>query len=1010
MEKESTKHHKLHFEVKAILEKVLSEFKAPTSVYRLQFNNNFKFKDAVQMIPFLKALGAEAVYCSPYFQSAPGSYHGYDVTNPNRINPELGGEKNYKVFCKSLQKHGLRQIVDVVSNHMGISGKYNLWWRDVLEDGPVSRNAKFFDIDWEPEKKELNNKVLIPVLGDLYGQTLERGEIQLHFTSGSFSVQYADHEFPVSLVTYPVILEHDISSLRNHKGLSLKHREEFKRILKVCRSLKSFGRRPRDTAQVRHKKKEEIKDRLKKLCQASGVIQSFIKSRTALFNGQGEDTRFDLLDDLLNRQSYRLAFWRVASEEINYRRFFDVNELAAIRIEDGEVFTAHHRMLFSLIREGKVHGLRVDHPDGLYDPSEYFERLQETYVKDRLLSGLKRKKLIQDAKPSDAVKNNRLIQKILEDPRLVKAAPLYVVIEKILDRKEALTPDWRVHGTVGYDFLNQLNGIFILQKSEKAFDSIYREFTGFATNFDELVYSKKKFFALIHMAGEINQLGFRLDRISEKDRRLRDFTRNHLTLAIREVIACFPVYRTYLSPRDHSVSERDTRFIYIAIQKAKKRTPALNPMVYDFLENVLLNRFDSVSEEDKAQYRDFAMRFQQLTGPVMAKGLEDTAFYIYNRFIALNEVGGSPEHFGNSVPDFHRQNIERKNYWPYGFLASSTHDTKRSEDVRYRLSVLSEDPKEWRALVFRWTKANERYKTLLEEKVPDPNTEYLIYQILLGIWPSETQRGSSLDEFKNRIWDAVLKSVREAKLQTSWQMPNEEYEKALKVFVDGVISEEPDHPFLKSFAPFAASIARWGFLNSLSATVVKMGSPGVCDVYWGNELWDLSLVDPDNRRPVDFVKRSALLKEIEEKAKLKPEALCAYLSGLYRPIPDPRLKLYLIWRLLNFRKENPEVFFGDYMPLEVRGAHKDHVMAFYRKNNGKVVIFVAARFLKTMAAGSGAFPIGERWRGTFINLPGEIKPKKFRDLLSPREILSKEGGLPLEKVFGYMSIAVLCGS
>lgn len=888
----------------------------PSSVYRLQLNKNFTFKQAEALVPYFKALGIDALYCSPYFEAIPGSLHGYNVTNPHRINPEIGTEKDFESFCETLRSHGMGHILDVVPNHMGI-GKQNPWWMDVLEHGPDSAYASFFDINWEPVKKELKGKVLLPILGDLYGVVLENQEIELRYENERFFIQYYDHRLPVASKTYPMILQ----------------------------------RAPSDPAQR----------------------TAYIEERLRFFKGEkGNPKSFDPLHQLLNAQYYRLAYWRVAAEEINYRRFFNINELAAIRTEDPDVFDHYHRAIFQWIRENKIQGLRIDHPDGLYDPPEYFERLQQS-----------------------------------------ASHPLYVVVEKILGNREPLPENWNIQGTVGYEFIFLQNELFVSREQGEALAEVYEKFIGRSIDFNQSLYEKKKFFALVHLASEVNELGDRLDRISEEHTRFRDYTRNNLTLAIREVIAAFPVYRTYISPRE-PVSERDRKYIEIAIEKAKSKTPAVDTAVYEFLKKILLLDLDpETPPEQEVQYRDFVLRFQQLTGPVMAKGFEDTSLYIYNRLISLNEVGGNPTVFGISPEEFHRRNLERNKRWPHGFVASSTHDTKRSEDVRMRINVLSEMPVEWKSRIDRWAIWNQTHKTALQDDfMPGKNTEYFIYQTLIGIWPDHFPPEMDFAAFQDRMQEYFLKAAREAGVYTNWMKPNEEYEVALKKFVSGILSPDKENQFLQDFLPFQKKVAAFGLWNALSALILKLGVPGVPDTYQGTELLNYFLVDPDNRRPVNYQQRVDFLNELQAVPESQMQEL---IQELFRFRWDGRLKLLSLWKGLQFRNQHRDLFAeGDYIPLKVEGDCRQNVVAFLRKRDKEYALVVAGRFFSQILSNDAeALPAGEEvWKNTFLILPEGV-PESFTDFLTQQQITvdmhESQKTLPISKIFSNLSAAFLYG-
>lgn len=967
------------------LKKVRSIF-IPSSVYRIQLNRDFTFKHAKSIIPYLKELGIEALYCSPYFQASPGSMHGYNVTDPNRINSEIGSPEDYAHFCEALSQNGLGHIVDVVPNHMGVTGNNNIWWQDVLENGEASVYAKYFDIDWKPVKQELWGKVLLPVLGNFYGSVLENQEIQLVFQSGAFTVFYHNHCFPIDPKTYPVILENDIVELGKKMGQENQDYLEYLSIITAFRNLPQACEYASEKIMERNREKEIAKQRLDALTQRSVQIKGFIEQRVLFFNGNKSDPKsFDHIDRLLGLQSYRLAFWSVASQEINYRRFFDINELAALRIEDEKVFRHYHELLFKLIKEGKVNGLRIDHPDGLYDPPVYFQRLQREYIMQMVLKEWEERRCsgTEETEEIDTDAVREIVDHLLVN-EFSSSPAFYVVAEKILDRKEPLPENWDIHGTVGYDYLNSLNGLFVDSRSEKAFGKLYEKYIGHPIDFDELVYNKKKFFGLVPMASEINALGHRLDSISETNRNFRDFTRNDLIVAIRETIAGFPVYRTYVSPDSVSISERDEKYIRAAVEKARTKTPALNPAVYDFLQDALLLRLKTeAGSEESRLYRDFLLRFQQLTGPIMAKGVEDTSFYVYNRLVSLNEVGGDPFYFGCTVDAFHCQNIERNKRWPCSMIASSTHDSKRSEDVRMRINVLSEIPDEWESKIVEWAELNQEFKTTIEGVLePRRNTEYFIYQTLMGAWPDEPLTASALDSFYERIWQYVLKSVREAKIYTSWSKPQTEYEEAVNRFVKVILAQSASNRFLKSFLPFQEKIAFFGKLNSLSAILIKIASCGVVDIYQGNEMWCYNLVDPDNRRSVDFDSRMRLLDTMKKEFESNNSGKFANQSRI--PENIERLKFLYTWAGLRFRRQHKELFVGgEYLPVEVRGKREKNIVSFIRRRGEKIALVVAGRFFTQWPFGNALKLSSDFWDNTELIWPKDLDlPAKLRDIVT----------------------------
>ncbi len=880
----------------------------PTATYRLQFNKDFTFRRARDIVPYLHDLGISHCYASPYFQTASESPHGYDIADHNLLSPAVGSREEYDGFIAELHRFNMGHIVDFVPNHMGI-GALNRWWMDVLENGQSSAYAPFFDIDWHPLKKDLDGKVLLPILGDQYGRVLERGEFQVEFEKGAFFVKYFENRFPLAPRACGVILKDTLET----PALPAPAVMEMQSILTAIEHLPAREDDSPEKVTERAREKEVAKRRLDSLCNEHPAVRESIDKALQTLRGQPGDARsFDKLDALLTAQPYRLSYWRVAAEEINYRRFFDINALAAIHMERDEVFDAAHKLLLELIGSGAVNGLRIDHVDGLWNPREYFEKLQQ------------------------------------------RSGGIYLLVEKILTGGERLRKDWAVHGTTGYDFTNQVTQLLVDASAEKMLSETYRRFLGETIRFDDLVYDKKRLTMRLSLASEINVLGSMLDRISEKNRWHRDFTLNALTAAVREVIACFPVYRTYLEP-GREATEDDRQVIFRAVAAAKRRNPAIEVSVFDFLRDILLMKFpENIDEEARREHVVFVMKFQQCTGPIIAKGLEDTAFYIYNRLVALNEVGGEPQRFGSSAETFHRQCLDRLAEWPHAMLATSTHDTKRSEDARARAAALSEIPVEWRRAVQKWRSANRRHKRDIEGRpAPDANEEYLLYQTLLCVWPAET----------SRIQDYMTKAIKEAKINSSWIQPNEAWDEAVRNFVEKIL--KPGGRFLTLFQPVAERIAALGVINSLSQVILKCTAPGVPDIYQGNETWDFSLVDPDNRRPVDYSTRP---------------------SGN---------KFFVTRTLLNLRREHPDLFAkGDYVPLEVTGRYKECCIAFKREWQGLRLVVLAPR----LTARVGSPPLGEAWGDTAVNWNGAL-----RDIFTGREMES----IRLAEVFSEFPFAAL---
>jgi len=959
----------------------------PAATYRLQFNARFTFEDARTLLPYLDTLGVSDVYASSYLGARPGSMHGYDITNHNILNPEIGTPEEYDRFVAALQARGMGQILDVVPNHMGIAAGCNPWWNDVLENGPSSPYAEFFDVDWEPVKRQLANKVLLPILGDQYGRVLENQELVLEYALGSFSLRYYDTRLPIAPQSASHILTLRLDALTATLGEADLHLQEYHSIITALTNLPGRTERAPERIRERLREKEVIRRRLARLTEECAPIRDSIEETIRVFNGKRGDPRsFDLLDRLLDGQAYRLAHWRVAAEEINYRRFFDINELAAIRMENPAVFRETHRLILRLIAEGKVTGVRLDHPDGLFDPPSYFLTLQRERALQVIRAGSEPGEM--EAAPDWVVAmaqvGDAFDGRCQPDPTQLGCRPLYLLAEKILSRGERLPAHWAIHGTTGYEFLNLINGLFVDAANERAMTTAYGAFTGQRTSFADLAYESKRLIVRVSMSSELNVLGHALDRLSEKNRHSRDFTLNSLTDALREVIACFPVYRTYIDGRSPEVSLQDRACVEVAVAFAKRRNPTTNVSVFDFVRDTLLLRYP---ENADATYRQdqlaFVQKFQQLTSPVTAKGLEDTAFYRYHPLVSLNEVGGEPDRFGVAVEEFHRHCLARQEKWPASLSATSNHDTKRSEDVRARISVLSEIPQAWRQAVSRWHRWNRRHLSEVDGRpAPDRNDEYLLYQTLVGAWPILPQGPDEAAVFTSRIQQYMLKATKEAKLNTSWINPNEAYDEALKRFVAKILTPGPDKRFLMDFIAFHPRVARPGMVNSLAQTLLKITAPGVPDFYQGTELWDFSLVDPDNRRPVDFSSRMALLNGLRE--RIVEGDLAALARELVAHWEDGRIKMYTTHRALHCRRQSAELFqAGDYTPLQTAGASAHRVVAFARRRATRVVLTVVPRLTAALTDGGTRLPLGpEVWQDTCVELPRDLPAAAYTNLFT----------------------------
>jgi (1->4)-alpha-D-glucan 1-alpha-D-glucosylmutase len=925
--------------------------RAPRATYRLQLGPGLTFDDAAALLDYLKELGVSDCYTSPFLETASRGSHGYDVSDHNRLRDELGGEAAFARLAAALRERDMGLLIDVVPNHMGIAQNRNAWWYDVLENGAASQYAAYFDIDWHPVKAELADKVLLPILGEQYGAVLDKGELRLSLEDGRFVVRYYETALPISPRSYARILGHRLDTLAAELGGEHADVVALKSLVTWFATLPPRTEKDPERLAARRREKDIGRDRLLALLAESAPVRAFVEENVRIFNGTpGEPPSMDLLDALLAEQAYRVAYWRVAGEEINYRRFFDINDLAAIRMEDPEVFEVAHRLIFKLVRDGVVTGLRIDHPDGLYDPAEYFRRLQRGTGGD-----------------------------------------FYIVAEKILAPGEQLPDSWETAGTTGYEFLNLLNGIFVDRANARAMEQVYARLIKTRPGFVDIVHECKRLITETSMASELNVLGHRLNTISETHRSSRDFTLGSLTRALRETIVGFPVYRTYV---DGKVTARDREYIARAIGHARRRATT-DATVYEWLQNVLtLQTPEGASEADVRERLDFVMRFQQITGPVTAKGFEDTALYRFNRLVSLNEVGGDPSRFGVTLAEFHAENTARLRRAPYTLSATATHDTKRGEDVRARINVLSEIPVEWRRRLAVWQRLNRRYRTMVDgAAVPGANTEYLIYQTLVGAWPIDAERLSAY----------LAKAVREAKSHTSWINPNAPYDAALSRFVETILDPQRSKAFLDDFTPFQARVAAFGVLNSLAQTLIKITAPGVPDFYQGTELWDLSLVDPDNRRPVDWKLRRRLLDQLTHTLATTPNR-AALARELFAHPDDARVKLFLIHEALGLRRARPALFAGGtYRPLEVRGALAEHVCAFARVGEDAAAVIVVPRLLARR--GGEASPLGaEYWQDTVVELPGEVGDR-LRNVLTTMELEGET--LSLGQVLADFPVALL---
>ena len=921
----------------------------PTATYRLQFNAGFRFSDATAIVDYLSQLGITDIYASPILTSRKGSKHGYDVIDPTQIDPDIGTAQDFEDFQNKLTEQGMRLILDVVPNHMAASSE-NRWWMDVLEKGSESVFASYFDIDWHPPSKYLEGKVLLPVLGRPFGETLDRRELQLLFQNGKFYVQYFDAVFPLMPRSYRRLLKHRVDELKNKLSEASPAFQEYSGVIAALSSLAEMTR-PNAESEKRVLL-DAIRERLQKLVADNSEIHAFIDDNIAIFNGKPDDpASLSALEHLLGEQNFRLVYWQDPNEGINYRRFFAISELVGIRAEDPLVFDATHDQVFKLSAEGAIRGLRVDHIDGLRDPAGYLNRLQE-----RLAAS-------QHGEPGST----------------------YILVEKILSRGETLPDDWPISGTTGYEYLNAANGLFVCPSGASKLEEIYFDFISKKMAFSDVVYEKKKLVMNSLLRVEMRSLGRQLADLAANDRYARNLLRPELMDALIEVTACFPTYRTYIKNLD--TPETPRKWIERAIGEARARRPRLSRKCFGFLRDVLtLSNPPHILSDQREERLAFVMRWQQFTGPIVAKGVEDTALYVYYPLLSLNEVGGNPEPSKiESRENFVKFMQERQRRWPDSLNAGSTHDTKLSEDVRARLNVLSEIPDEWAAEIANWSAENAARKKAIEGRdVPDANEEYLIYQALIGLWPNDRTELPSICE---RLQAYTIKAIREAMVHTRWTEPNRAHEEAVSAFIERILSPQEKSEFLCRVARFAQRISYAGMTNGIGQAVLKIASPGVPDFYQGCELWDRHLVDPDNRSPVDFHVRVDALKgmvDCEEKGKQGGIA-----GELLSRWPDGHIKLYAIWKSLRCRRQHPELFReGEFLPLEAAGEQSHHLMAFVRRRAEEIAIVVIPKWVANIPMDGDKIAHQEFWKGTKLRIPTD-SPASWRNIFTCKNLTAK---------------------
>jgi (1->4)-alpha-D-glucan 1-alpha-D-glucosylmutase len=921
----------------------------PASTYRLQFNKDFGFADATRLLDYFSELGITDLYASPILMSRRGSGHGYDVTDPSRLDPEIGSEEDFETLENELIARGMGLLLDIVPNHMAACSE-NRWWMDVLENGAQSAFASYFDIEWEPPSRHLTGKILLPILGEPFGHTLDQGQIRLTFQEGRFLVNYSDSTLPIAPESY-----HQILGLHFDRESSLnKPSAEVQELSGILAGLAALPKEHHaNGANTARPNFDALRERLRLLVSEHPAIAAVLESNLKEFNGvPGNPASFRLLERLLGQQHYVLAYWQDPNEGINYRRFFAISDLVGVRVEDPVVFDATHEYILRILSRGASKGLRiglrVDHIDGLRDPSGYLARLQ---------------------------------QRLGEIQGAQVPAP-YVVVEKILAGGEQLPGDWPTAGTTGYEYLDRLNGVFVEEEGFQQLKAIYSQFIGKKMKFHDVVFESKKRVMNSLLRVEVRSLARELAELAATDRYARNISRLELMEGLTEVTACMPVYRTYIRTLD--VPEEAKATIEQALEAAQQKRPHLSRPCIDFLRDVLtLASPAHIRPEQHEERLAFVTRWQQFTGPIFAKGFEDSSLYIYYPLSSLNEVGGNPETSrGNSREVFYDFIRERREHWPYALNVTMTHDTKRGEDVRVRLNVLSEIPQQWRAKISEWAKQNAPHKEMLNgHEAPDANEEYLIYQTLLGMWPAGAVDSGLVTK---RLQDYTVKAIREATVHTRWVQPDEPHERAVVRFIERILSQDTSRAFLADMARFESWLAWWGAINSLGQVLLKNVTPGTPDFYQGSELWDLRLVDPDNRSPVDFATRRQTLGRIANDAACPQRVF-----ELLQRWPDGQVKMHVARVGLRYRRSHPKLFAeGAFLPVKAHGIRCKNVISILRHNDQDCVIAVVPRWLACSHTDQEALPSDGYWEGTSLLLPG-FAPESWTNLLTGESLSSQ---------------------
>ena len=948
------------------------------ATYRLQLSAAFTLDDARAIVPYLAQLGISHIYASPVLRSRPGSTHGYDVVDPTRLDPELGSDASWDALILELRVHDMGLVLDIVPNHMGV-GADNPFWDDLFANGPASRYAGWFDIDWNASARGLKGRVLIPILGAELAAAIEKGDFAIALDGGRLRLQYFEHSFPLDPATIPAVLELAIDEVP--ANVKMEDAAELAAIREALAALPPRLTSRRVLVERRQREAPELLRRLEALAARSSGIHDALESAARDFTaGDGGEAR---IAALLDAQVYALVFWRRAAHEINYRRFFDINELVALRMEDPAVFGATHRRIIQWVKDGQLDGLRIDHVDGLRNPRDYFDRLNAA---------------IQQVSPGETI-------------------PIFV--EKILSGRERLRAEWPVAGTTGYEFLAQLDAIFIDPVGRSEIEKTYRNFLGIRRpeiDFHEVAARGKAFILRGSLASDVQRLARLLAPIARRDARTVSLTRAQLSEGIVQLIARLPVYRTYIEGGALAVHEDDRAALERAFAASAALALVRAPLLA-LLEHLFLGRSSALDEVQRGERDAFVLRFQQVSGPAAAKGIEDTALYRYAPLLSLNEVGADPAgELRDAVGYLHDANIERSTRWPGTMLATSTHDTKRSADVRARLDVLSEIPREWARQLARWERAHRPLKKLVRDKLaPDAHMEYVIYQTLIGVWPARGAASDDRDALRARVTDFARKSAREAKARTSWIDINEEYEQALADFIAALFERSE---FVRELESFVARVAPTGAWNAIGRTVVHLTAPGVPDIYQGDEFWNYSLVDPDNRRAVNYgARRDALAST----GVMSPtgDITQAEADRRFTPFDDDALKLAIIRQILNARADHAPLFaHGSYHPLAAHGPLGAHIFAFHRQaapstlDDAAIIVIPRLTYSLDRNSNQSNAPVGDLWRDTTLHLPATLASTRWRCAISGHEVVfprmaEQHVRVPLSELLAIAPVALL---